>query len=172
MEDSHQSRTTSSWVTMLIEGSNPLKPSVCCWPTRSSTQKTSSFWEAITNAPLSTASMDSTTSANGAIISSYGRLLPIVSTAYPWPQSLTRKSFAATVVSVPISRAWNKFAGSWDRQMYPTRDFSATFCGPILTRTRWAGEKMTEESALLLVRKLSLNSFTNTTWIWFAEPIR
>lgn len=172
MEVFHQSQTTFSWVTMLIEGSNPLKPSVCCWPTRSSTQKTSFFWEATMNAPLLTASTASTTSANGAITSSYGRHLQIVSTAYPWRPLLTKKFSVATAVSAPISRAWNRFAESWDRQTYPIRDFCVTFCGPILTRTRWAGEKTTEESALHLVRKSSLNSFTNTTWIWFAEPIR
>ena len=50
---SHHKPTTSFSVTMWTEGSSRWKPSVYCWPTRSSTQRTSFFSEATTSVQAS-----------------------------------------------------------------------------------------------------------------------
>lgn len=51
-------------VTTWIEASNRWRPSVCCWPTRSSTQRTSSSSEVTTSVHPSTGSTDSTTNVS------------------------------------------------------------------------------------------------------------
>ena len=58
MEDSHLKPIISFLVIMSIVENSHLRPFVFFWPTRSNTQKTSSFSEEIMNAPQSTASMD------------------------------------------------------------------------------------------------------------------
>ena len=90
--DSHQKQITSSWATMWIGVSSLSRLFVCSSRTRLSTQKTSSFSAVTMSVHLSTASTDSTMSAKGATISSYGRRSPIASIACQSLQSLTRRS--------------------------------------------------------------------------------
>ena len=59
-----QRRTTFSWVTTWTEVNSPWKPSACCWPTRSNTQRTFSCSGATTSVLPSTVSTDSTMSVS------------------------------------------------------------------------------------------------------------
>lgn len=51
--------TTYFWETMWTEGSSLWRPSVCFWPTKSNTRRTSSCWGETMSAPPSTEYMDS-----------------------------------------------------------------------------------------------------------------
>jgi hypothetical protein len=86
--------------------------SACCCHTRSSTQKTFSCCGGTTSAPRSTGSTAFTMSASVGITSSFGRPLPITSTACLWLLLSTRRSSACTAASLPICRAWSRSVGS------------------------------------------------------------
>lgn len=90
-EDSHPRRTISSLATMLIGESNPLRPFVCSWHTRSNIPRISSFCVATTNALRSIAYTGSMMNAREGTISSYGRPSPTASIACQSQQSLTRR---------------------------------------------------------------------------------
>jgi len=87
MEDSRQKQIICSLETMWTEVNSHLKQFASFLPTKSSIQRTSSFFEEITNVQVLIEFMGSMTSAREDTISSYGRLLLIVLTAFQLLQS-------------------------------------------------------------------------------------
>ena len=109
----------------------------CCWHTKSSTQRTSSFFAGITSVLLSTASMasmmnvscclhsaappDNCAQASVGTIFDSGKLSPTASTACLSPQLLMRKSFAYTADCRPTLSTWKKCGASRVQQTYQTK---------------------------------------------------
>ena len=141
-EDSHQSPIIYSWAITLIEASKVWNRFVSYSPTRSNTQRISSYFEEIMNVPVLTEYTDSTMNvsflliifkknfcsissfllqAKEGLISNYGKHLLIVSIVSPSPPSSTKRFSVVTAASVPTSNQWSKLGGSWDPQTFPIR---------------------------------------------------
>lgn len=116
-EDSLQRLITYFWATTSIEGSNLWKPSVCCWPTKSNTQRISFCCGAITSAPPLIEYTVFMMSASGASTSNCGKPLPIASIVCRSPPLSMKRFSVVTEVSVRICRAWNRSGVSWDLRM-------------------------------------------------------
>ena len=87
----HPSKTSVSliylpWYLFIAQASRALRRSACCWPTRSSTPRTSSCCAATTSAPLSTGYTDSTTNVSTLNGLSYNKKLI---TTYLWNGDLS-----------------------------------------------------------------------------------
>ena len=82
-------------------------------------------------------------------------------------------------ISICVSQGCHQTSSPWSRSdascgppTSPTRASCVTCSGQIQTRMSSAGERMTEESHLLLVQRLWQSSCTNMIWIWSVAPIR
>ena len=95
-EDSHPKPIISSSAIMSIEANSHWKPSACYLHTKSSIQRTSSFFVGIMSALQSIASTAFTTSAKDDIISNSGRHLLTASIACQLQPLLMRKSLLCT----------------------------------------------------------------------------
>lgn len=170
--DFHLMPTICFWVTMWTAASRVLRLCVCYWPTRLSTQKTSSCWEVTTSAPLSIESTDSMMSARGGTISNFGKLSLTASTACLLPHLLTRRFCACTEALVQSWVAWIRSRESCVLLMCQILVYCAIFSGRIPTKMYKDGEKMIEESLSLLDKKLFPPSARNMTLTWFAVLTR
>mmetsp|Transcript_53217 Transcript_53217/g.130411 ORF Transcript_53217/g.130411 Transcript_53217/m.130411 type:complete len:227 (+) Transcript_53217:586-1266(+) len=148
------SQIISFSATMSTAASNPSKPLLSCWPTRSATQKISSFSVATMSVPRSTAYTAFMTSVAGGTMSSCGRPFAMSSIASPSPPLLTRRFFASTVDFLPSTPTWSKFVASCAPQTSPTRACSAISYGPTRTRIPRAGARTTAASRSPLARTL------------------
>merc|ERR1712166_1393165 len=146
-----QKATICSWVTMWTEASRVWRRYACCWHTKSSTQRTSSFFAGITSVLLSTASMASMMNASVGTIFDSGKLSPTASTACLSPQLLMRKSFAYTADCRPTLSTWKKCGASRVQQTYQIKVCSAICCGQIQKNKYLGGETTTGVSHSHLV---------------------
>lgn len=80
---------------------------------------------------------------------------------------------------VPCEQVCHQTCSPWSRsdescapRMCQTKGSCVISCGLTLTRTSWAGVKMTEECPSLLVLKWLLSSSINMIWISYVELIR
>ena len=164
--------TTSSWETMLTEENNHSRLCASSWPTRSSTQRTSSCWEEITSVPPLTESTGSMMSAREDTTSSCGKLLLTALTAYPLLPLSMRRSSACTVVSAQNWVASSKSRELWGLPMFLIRDCCVISFGQIPTKMYRAGEKTTEVWVSHSDKKLCQHSTRSTTLTSFVELTR
>lgn len=158
MEASRQKRTIFSSETMQTEANSHLKQFVSSSLTKSNTQKTSSFSEETMNAQALTEFMVFMTNAREDTTLNFGRLSQTVSTVFPSPLLLMRKSYVCMEDSHPSFQIWNKLEELCDQQMYPTQASFVICSGLTLKKTFKDGRKTIEESLSFSHLTLSVSS--------------
>mmetsp|Transcript_139537 Transcript_139537/g.197559 ORF Transcript_139537/g.197559 Transcript_139537/m.197559 type:complete len:217 (-) Transcript_139537:327-977(-) len=159
-------------VTTWIAESKAWKQFACCWRTRSSTQRTSSFCAETMSAHPSTASTGSMTSASADTTSVCGRRSLTASTACPWPQSSMKRSSACMADSHQSWPAWTRSSASCGPRTCQTRACCVICCGVTPTRTLWAGARTTAASPSPSATTSSPPSSRGTTSTSSAAPTR
>ena len=133
MEASHPSLTIFSLVITSIVENSPLRVFACFSHTKSSTLRTSSYWEETTSAPRSIEYMDFTTNAREDTPLDFGKSFPTSSTACLSQHLSTKRSSACTEDFPLNSEISNRSRISWGRQTFQMQVYSVTCCGQILS---------------------------------------